>query len=147
MSLLSFFSFFSLKSIFSQLQIHIMEQLTGRIVADAQLKTLNDGRTVTNFSIALNDSYQTKGSTERRQFTTYVNCAFWRTDKLTKHLKRGSLIKVFGRLGINVYNNSNGEARGGINCFVQDINFLGGSPKSAPASAAANSDERDDLPF
>ncbi len=124
-----------------------MEQLTGRIVADAQLKTLPDGRAVTNFSIALNDSYQPKGSRERKQFTTFVNCAFWRTDKLTKHLKKGSVIKVFGRLGINVYNNSNGEAKGNINCFVQDINFLGGSPQSAPAPTGANSDERDDLPF
>ncbi|MBO9683580.1 MAG: single-stranded DNA-binding protein [Flavisolibacter sp.] len=125
-----------------------MEQITGRIVADAQVNTTKDGRTVTNFSVALNDSYQPKGSGERRQFTTYVNCSFWRTDKLAAHLKKGLLVKVFGRLGINVYNNSNGEARGSMNCFVQDINFLGAPSKSAPTQAAANSDEqRDDLPF
>jgi single-strand DNA-binding protein len=54
-----------------------MEILIGRLTADAKVATLKDDRQVVNFSIAMNDSYKTKGSETVTQVVTYFNCAYW----------------------------------------------------------------------
>ncbi len=37
-----------------------MEQITGRIVRDAQIKKTNDGRELVAFTVAVNDRYKPK---------------------------------------------------------------------------------------
>jgi single-strand DNA-binding protein len=57
-------------------------ELIGRVTADAKVNTLKDDRKVVNFSIAINDSYRTKGSEQRTQITTYVQCAYWISESI-----------------------------------------------------------------
>jgi len=51
-----------------------MEQLTGRLTADAKVSTVKGDKKVVNFNIAINDSYRSNGETVR--VTTYVDCAY-----------------------------------------------------------------------
>lgn len=50
-------------------------EFTGRITTDAKTSVVKGGKEVVNFSIALNDRYKPKGSTESKEFTTYINVA------------------------------------------------------------------------
>jgi single-strand DNA-binding protein len=39
-------------------------EITARLTGDAKISTLKNDRQVVNFSVAINDSYKSKGSTE-----------------------------------------------------------------------------------
>ncbi|WP_241774994.1 single-stranded DNA-binding protein [Flavobacterium sp. Leaf82] len=51
-------------------------EITGRIVKDASVFKLKENREVVNFTIAVNDSYKPKDSTELKKITTYINCSY-----------------------------------------------------------------------
>jgi len=126
-----------------------MEILTGRITADAKISTLKDDRKVVNFSIAINDSYKPKDG-ELRKITTFVNCAYWMNEKMAAHLTKGTLVELCGRIGVSVWNNMKGEAKGSLTFHVNHIK-LHGKPKAEPSNAVKEESNTaivsDDLPF
>jgi single-strand DNA-binding protein len=50
--------------------------IVGRLTRDAQVRTLDNGKAVVNFSVAVNDSYKDKQG-EQVQRVEYFNCAYW----------------------------------------------------------------------
>jgi single-strand DNA-binding protein len=127
-------------------------EITGRITHDAISKKLASGKQVINFSIAINDQYKAKDSTEVSQIVTYVNCSFWRSNTIADYLKKGTLVELFGRIGLNVYSNADGKALGSLTFHVNNLKILvfAKSNASTPIQAKSNSNpntEADDLPF
>jgi single-strand DNA-binding protein len=127
-------------------------EITGRIVKDASVFKLKENREVVNFTIAINDSYKTKDSTELKKITTYINCSYWVSSKSAKWLKKGALVELFGRIGLNVYIGSDSEAHGSLTFHTSHIKILAFAkdPEHTPqvSSAKASSEqEPDDLPF
>lgn len=129
-------------------------EITGRLTADATVKTLNGDKEVVNFSIAINDSYKPKDSTEVKEFTTYINCAYWLSSKRAQVLKKGAIVQVMGRIGMNVYTNGQGEATGSLTFHTNDFKVLSFAKKAETAERAeidlttkGQKAENDDLPF
>ena len=54
-----------------------MQQVTGRLTADAVVAATKSGKEVVNFRIADNETYRRKGEDEPVKITTYFNCAYW----------------------------------------------------------------------
>lgn len=98
-------------------------EITGRLTADSTVKTIGENRQVVNFSIAINDSYKPKDG-ERKEVTTYVECAFWRGANRSQWLKKGAMVQLIGRIGINAYTNRDGKAVAKLTFHVNDINIL-----------------------
>jgi single-strand DNA-binding protein len=124
--------------------------LIGRLTADAAVKELKDGRKVVHFSIAMNDSYKPKNSDEWKKFTTYVNCSYWISDAIAKHLTKGVLVEVYGRISVSAWTNAQGEAKGSLDFHVNNIKLHGTGNAQAKESIAAPADITepvDDLPF
>ncbi|MEI9808320.1 MAG: single-stranded DNA-binding protein [Bacteroidota bacterium] len=124
-------------------------ELFGRLTADAVVNTVKDGRKVVHFSIALNDSYKPAGSDEWKKFTTYVNCSYWISDAIAKNLTKGTLVEIYGRISVNAWINTSGEAKGSLNFHVNNIK-LHGKPNAVKAelpSPAEITEPIDDLPF
>jgi single-strand DNA-binding protein len=131
-----------------------MEILIGRITADAKITSTKDNRQVVNFTIAINDSFKTKGSSELKKVTTFVNCSYWISTGIAAHLKKGVLVELIGRIHVSAWNKTDGEPVANLNLHVSSIK-LHGKPaaqldKEKPAvSAAANPEtaSAEDLPF
>jgi single-strand DNA-binding protein len=135
-------------------------EITGRVTADASIYRLTDGREVTNFILAMNDRFTTKAG-ERKEVNTFIKCAYWVSPKVAAYLKKGIIVAVYGRIGLDVYNNTAGEAKGSLTCHVNDIKLITAAPKpqqnGTPPTTAGNGTERpnfnpspetiDDLPF
>jgi single-strand DNA-binding protein len=127
-------------------------EIIGRITADATVNETKAGKKVVNFSIAINDTYKTKGSTEVQKIVTYVNCSYWINPGVAAYLTKGSLVECSGRVGANAWTNKEGEVKASLSFHVNSIKLHGkpngGSAETAPvvpmvtAPAAA-----DDLPF
>ena len=122
-------------------------EITGRITADAKISKLTDGREVTGFTIVQNDNFKTK-SGEKKQVATFFKCSYWVSPKAADHLKKGAIITVYGRIGLDVYNNQQGEAQGSLTVHVNDIKFVS-TPKVASTAApvTGSAESKDDLPF
>jgi single-strand DNA-binding protein len=126
-------------------------EIIGRLTADAKVATLKDERKVVNFSIAINDSYRAKGSGERTQLTTYVQCAYWVSQSIAPYLIKGTLVELSGRMSADAWVNMDGEAKATLRFHVSALKLHGGpsrgdaanKPVGAPASTAVT----DDLPF
>ena len=129
-------------------------EITGRVTADASVQKVNNDKQVVNFSIAINDNYKPKDSNKTKEVTTYINCSYWLNTKTAQWLKKGTLVQLFGRIGINVYNNSEGVAMGSITFHTNNIKILVFAKKLQTPETASNpkaqqnqKDEPDDLPF
>jgi single-strand DNA-binding protein len=129
-------------------------EIIARLTADSVVKTIRNDRQVLNFDVAINDSYKPKGAAESVKVTTYVQCSYWGNPKIAQYLKKGVLVELYGRIGVNAYVSGNGEAKASLTFHVNNIKLHGGSksnaprPVQSPAVAAGDLTEPlDDLPF
>jgi len=133
-------------------------ELTGRLTANAVIKTLPDEKQVVNFSIAINDYYKPKGATEGKEFTLYVSCSYWNNTGVAAKLLKGTIVEVSGRMYIRVYNGANNEPKAALNFHCNSIKVHGGAKKEAAnnevakgaapiESMAAIAASDDDIPF
>lgn len=127
-------------------------EITGRLTRDAKLASIKPDKKVINFSIALNDSYKPKGSDTLREITTYIDCDYWLSPAVAPYLRKGSLVSLFGRIGLSLYLSAEGNPRGSITFHVNHLKILAfakketaGAPPAIPSEN--NTEDPDDLPF
>lgn len=102
-------------------------EIVGRLTADAKVNTLKDERKVINFSVAVNDSYKPKGNEQPVKVTNYFNCSYWMNPGIAEHLTKGTLVELYGRIGLNAWTNVEGEAKASLNFHVNSIKLHGKS--------------------
>lgn len=121
--------------------------VVGRITKDAVVQQLKDERKVVNFTVAVNDFYKPKNSSDGKQVTLYISCSYWISTKIAEKLTKGSLVELYGRLYVSAYNDLQGEARATLYCHVNTIKLHG---KGAPSKEQASAEKErlmEDLPF
>ena len=131
-------------------------EIIGRVPKDAIIAETKAGKKVVNFSIAIYDTYKTKGSTEVQKIVTYVNCSYWINPGVAAYLTKGTLVECSGRVGANAWTNKEGEVKASLTFHVNSIKLhgrsTGGNATPAPVvpmdtAPAALSAVADDLPF
>ena len=123
--------------------------IIGRVTADAQVRNVSNNKQVVNFSVAINDSYRNK-SGERVEQTTYIDCAYWISPKVSGILTKGTLVELTGRVSARAWTGSDGETHAGLNFNASQIKLHGGGKKSETVQTPTgtnNSKKKDDLPF
>lgn len=126
----------------------------GRLGRDPDLRTTPTGKTVLNFSLAV-DTF----AGDKKE-TLWIGCTIWgeRGEKLAPYLAKGKQVTVSGDIGIRQYTTQAGDARAEITCNVQRVTLQGGSerqesapaarPTAAATAKAPQQDEfDDDIPF
>ena len=128
-------------------------EITGRLTRDAVVANTAKDRQVVNFSIAVNDTYKAKGSTEVKKIVTYIDCSYWLSAGIAQWLKKGTMVELFGRIGVNAYLSSDGKAVGSLTFHTSNIKILLFASDVQPVQAKNGSSEKskkeepDDLPF
>lgn len=131
-------------------------EITGRLTADATVHKVGENKEVVNFSIAINDSYRPKGSTEVKEVVTYINCSYWLNSKSAQWLKKGALVQLFGRIGLNVYSSSDGRALGSLTFHTNNLKIIVFAKRTEqsesngtamPIKQGTQAEPKDDLPF
>lgn len=131
-------------------------EITGRLTADATVHKVGENKEVVNFSIAINDSYKPKGSSEVKEVVTYINCSYWLNSKTAQWLKKGALVQLFGRIGLNVYSSSDGRALGSLTFHTNNLKIIVFAKRTEqsesngtalPTKQGIQPEPTDDLPF
>lgn len=97
-------------------------EITGRVVADATIRKTKTDRELTGFRVAVNRTYSQDG--ERKQQTTFIDCAYWRSTKVAPYLTKGALVMLTGWMTANAWVSRDGEPMAGLNLNVGEIQFL-----------------------
>lgn len=130
-------------------------EIIARLTADAVVKTVKEERQVVNFNVAINDSYKPKGSDQVTKVVTYLQCDYWVNPGIAQYLTKGTMVELYGRIGVNAYTNMQGEAKASLTFHVNNIKLHGGNkgeakkaaPVAAPVIAGELTEPLDDLPF
>lgn len=96
--------------------------LTGRLTADPELKTTQNGVPVTTFSIAVNRRHKA----DEEQITDFINIVAWRqrAEFITKYFKKGSLIGIEGSIQTRRYEDTMGNKRTAFEVVVNNAQFV-----------------------
>lgn len=132
--------------------------IMGRMVRDPELRQLDNGTSVTSFSVAVDRNYVDKTTNERQ--ADFLNVVAWRqtADFVCKYFHQGDMIALEGSLQSRKYTDKDGNNRIAIEIVASNISFCGGKNGSnantattndAPATMVANapSEDNDELPF
>lgn len=106
--------------------------LTGRLVADPELKTTQSGNSVCTFRVAVDRSYAPQGEERKADFITVTA---WRktAEFVSKYFQKGSMISVQGRLETRQYQDKNGNNRTATEVLAAEVGFCGHKAADKPA--------------
>ncbi|QEC69360.1 single-stranded DNA-binding protein [Panacibacter ginsenosidivorans] len=126
-----------------------MAQIIGRLTKDAKVLPGSNNREFIAFTIAENFPYKTKGG-ERKQDSTFFDCAYGRSTKIAPYLTKGTIVVVTGRLKPHLYTDNQGNQKAGIQMQVKEISLQGGGRRpdgTETAKAPTETEPAEDLPF
>lgn len=94
--------------------------LMGRLTADPELRTTNNGTEVTSFCIAVDRVGQEK-------HTDFIDCVAWRNkaEFITKYFSKGDLIAITGAIQTRYYEDKNGSKKKAVEVMVTGVSFCG----------------------
>tara|TARA_B110000014_G_scaffold166195_1_gene117598 strand:+ start:216 stop:629 length:414 start_codon:yes stop_codon:yes gene_type:complete len=129
--------------------------LLGNLGKDPEIRKLDDGRAVANFSIATSETYKNK-SGEKVTNTEWHNVVLWTplAEIAQSYLKKGSQVYIEGKISNRSYEDKEGVKKYISEIVGRDIRLLGRAPESSgnePSSSSSQetkeSVQEDDLPF
>lgn len=104
--------------------------IAGRLTSDPELKTTQNGVSVTTFSVAVNRAYVPKDGERQADF---INCTAWRqtAEFITKYFAKGSSICVVGSIQTRKWENQDGETAYYFGVAVDEAMFVDSKSESA----------------
>ena len=131
--------------------------LIGNLGKDPEVRTLENGAKVANFTLATSESYKNKEG-QRVTTTEWHSIVLWRglADIAERFLKKGNQVYIEGKIRTRTWDDKDGNKRYTTEILGDNLTMLGGrrddadeAPPPIPDTApdANVSDEKDDLPF
>lgn len=125
--------------------------LLGNLGKDPEVRRLDDGRGVANFSLATSETYKKK-SGEKVTNTEWHNIVLWSplADIAESYLKKGSQVYIEGKISNRSYEDKDGVKKYISEVVGRDITLLGRAPEnqSIDNSPVEKEDSvEEDLPF
>lgn len=128
---------------------------TGRVVADAELRTTPSGDAICSFRVASDVGFG------ERKTTNWFNCTVWgrRGESLVNILKKGTAVTIFGTLTLREWTNKEGVRQISPDIRLDEVSLHGNrdsssqyTPQTAPRSqtspaAMSDDDDLDSIPF
>ena len=130
--------------------------LVGNLGKDPEVRYLDNGVAVANFSLATTENYKNKQG-ERVSQTEWHNIVFWRglAEVAEKYLKKGDSVYVEGKLRTRRWEDKDGNTKYTTEILADNMTMLGNKRSTTSeelsntnSSATSNANEtEDDLPF
>ena len=139
--------------------------LIGNLGKDPEVRHLENGAAVANFSIATSENYKDRKTGEKVSQTEWHNIVAWRglAEIAEKYLKKGAKVYIEGKLKTRTWQDKEGNNRYSTEVITDSLTMLGSTGESMGTSSPAKSveneskpspekefsspDENDDLPF
>lgn len=112
--------------------------LVGRLGKDPDVRNLDNGVSVANFTMATSEVFRDKTTGERRETTEWHNIVLWRglAEIAQKYLHKGDMVYIEGKLRTRSWE-KDGVTRYTTEVVADNMTML--SPKSSGSSAPTES--------
>lgn len=135
--------------------------LIGNLGKDPEVRHLENGRAVANFSLATSESYKNREGEKVTQ-TEWHNVVLWTplAELAEKYLKKGNQVYIEGKVTTRSYEDKEGVQKYITEIVGREMTFLGGKPSNnegesgntgnsevTSSDTATSETEIDDLPF
>ncbi len=116
--------------------------LTGRLVADPELRHTSNDLAVTSFTIAVNRRYSR--SAEERN-TDFIDIVAWRNtaEFVCKYFGKGNLIAIEGSIQTRTYQDKEGNNRKAFEIVASNVDFVESKKNSENSGSYAQQDYSD----
>ena len=139
--------------------------LIGNLGKDPEIRHLENGAAVANFSIATSENYKDRKTGEKVSQTEWHNIVAWRglAEIAEKYLKKGAKVYIEGKLKTRTWQDKEGNNRYSTEVITDNLTMLGSvgesmsnpnsvksdenESKPSPEKELSSPDENDDLPF
>lgn len=120
--------------------------LIGRLTKDPELKHTASGTPVARFTLAVDRPYQKQGAEKE---TDFIDVVTWRglAENCAKHLGKGRLAAVDGRLQIRSYEDNQGIRRKAAEVVADGVRFLDRSKSGSAASGSSGDGAAPNEPY
>lgn len=111
--------------------------LVGRLGKDPEVRNLDNGAVVANFSIATSESYKDRTTGEKKEVTEWHNIVLWRglAEIAQKYLRKGDMVFIEGKLRTRSWE-KDGVTRYTTEVVADNMTML--SPKTSGGSGMSN---------
>ena len=126
--------------------------LVGNLGKDPDVRYLDNGVAVANFSLATTENYKNKAG-ERVSQTEWHNIVLWRglAEVAEKYLKKGASVYVEGKIKTKKWEDNEGNTRYNTEILVDNMTMLGGKQSQdnyqSNSTITDDGSKPDDLPF
>ena len=98
----------------------------GNLGGDPELKFMQSGDAVCNFSVAVSEKWNDKRSGEQKESTTWYRVAVWgaQAEACNKYLRKGSKVLVTGTVSARAYTGNGGDAAASLDLRAFNVRFL-----------------------
>ena len=105
--------------------------LVGRLTSDLEAKELEDGKKVTNMTLAIPRSFK---NAEGEYETDFVECTLWNNiaENTAEYCKKGDIVGVKGRLQTNNYEKEDGSKVFKLDVVAEKVTFLSSRSREEP---------------
>ncbi|HRN42597.1 MAG TPA: single-stranded DNA-binding protein [Vicingus sp.] len=134
--------------------------LLGNLGKDPEIRYLEGGTAVANFTLATSENYKDKTTGERKTITEWHNVVLWRglAEITEKYLKKGNQVYIEGKLRTRSWQDKDGNTRYTTEIVAENMQMIGRKDEntsSTPSDTSApstpeieqNNSMEDDLPF
>jgi single-strand DNA-binding protein len=113
--------------------------LVGNLGKDPEVRHLEGGNSVANFTLATNEYYKDKQGA-RVERTEWHNISAWRglAELAEKYLKKGSQVYIEGKLRTRQYQDKDQQTRYITEIIAEEISLLGGRPGGSTGNGGGN---------
>ncbi len=101
--------------------------LVGRLGKDPEVRNLENGATVANFTMATSESYRDKTTGDRKEITEWHNIVMWRSlaESAAKLLQKRSLVHLEGKARTRSFTDDDGHKKYTTEVVVDHFKLLG----------------------
>ena len=101
--------------------------IVGNLGGDPELRYMQNGNAVCNFSVAVSERWRDRQSGEQQERTTWYRVAAWggQAETCNTYLAKGRKVMVIGNVQARGYLNNNGEAAASLDLRAREVRFLG----------------------
>ena len=121
--------------------------IIGNLGKDPEVKHLDNGAVVCNFSIATSETYKDKNTGEKKTTTEWHNIVLWRglAEVAEKYLKKGAKVYIEGKLKTRKWQDKDGNDRYSTEILGDQMTMLGNKGDNQQSDNTPVSDLKDEL--
>ncbi|MBN8593421.1 MAG: single-stranded DNA-binding protein [Anaerolineae bacterium] len=122
--------------------------IVGNVGRDPELRYLQSGTAVCDFSVAVSESWTDQQSGQKKEKTTWFKVSAWGklAEVCNQYVQKGRQVMVVGTVEARAYLDKNNQPASSLDLRARDVRFLGGRQDGGQGGMGGGNQQYDFAP-